>query len=131
MTHKVDVVGAAILRDGTIFAARRGSGKAQAGLWEFPGGKIEPGETPEAALKRELKEELRIDARVTDHICTSIHAYETVNIRLAVYFCELHDGEPVLTEHADSGWFPIAELHHLEWAPADIEAVERIQEIFS
>ena len=131
MTRTVDVVGAAILHDGTIFAAQRGSGKAQAGLWEFPGGKIEPGETPEAALKRELKEELCIDTRVIDHICTTTHSYDSVTIRLAVYFCELHVGEPVLTEHADSGWFPIAELHHLEWAPADNEAVERIQEIFT
>lgn len=68
MPKQIDVVGAVFLRDGTVFAARRGPGKAMAGMWEFPGGKIESCESPEHALARELREELLIDAQVGDHL---------------------------------------------------------------
>lgn len=130
MNQPVDVVGAVFIRDGAVFAAQRGALKAQPGLWEFPGGKIEPGERPEMALARELREELLIDATVTDHICTSVYDYGNIVIRLATYRCEIRSGTPQLTEHAAVRWVPIEQLHTLDWAPADIEAVQKIQEVY-
>lgn len=99
-----------------------------AGMWEFPGGKIEPGETPEQALSRELYEELKIDARVGSHITTTRYEYDFGVVNLSTYFCELVAGTPTLTEHAEADWFPLSNLHELQWAPADIPAVELIQE---
>ena len=127
MPKLIDVTGAVILRNGTVFAARRGEGKALAGKWEFPGGKIEPGETPEASLARELKEELLIDATVGNHITTAEYEYGFGVVRLSTFYCSLPaDAEPTLTEHAESRWVPIAELESLDWAPADIPAVQII-----
>ena len=127
MSAPIPVTGAVIIRDGTVFAAQRGPGKALAGKWEFPGGKIEPGETPEVSLARELKEELLIDATVGPHITTTEHTYGFGTIRLSTFRCALTgDQEPTLTEHADSRWVPIDELASLDWAPADVPAVDLI-----
>jgi len=129
MSKLIDVTGAVIIRDGAVFAAQRGPGKALAGMWEFPGGKIEPGETPEESLARELKEELLVDAIVGDHVTTTEYEYDFGTVRLSTYLCVLSpDAEPTLTEHADSRWIPLAELQELEWAPADIPAVNLIAE---
>ena len=129
MPKLIDVTGAVIVRDGAVFAARRSEGKALAGLWEFPGGKIESGETPEQALARELKEELLVDATVGDHITTTEYEYDFGIVRLSTFYCSLPaDTEPTLTEHAESRWVPLADLNELEWAPADIPAVELIAE---
>lgn len=127
MTKVIDVVGAVFVREGHVFAARRGPGKAMAGMWEFPGGKIEPGETPEDALARELREELKIDARVGDHLTTTRHEYDFGVVNLATYYCELLAGSPTLTEHSETRWVPVNELRSLDWAPADIPAVELLQ----
>ncbi|MDN8594834.1 MULTISPECIES: (deoxy)nucleoside triphosphate pyrophosphohydrolase [unclassified Corynebacterium] len=127
MSKLIDVTGAVIIRDGAVFAAQRGPGKALAGKWEFPGGKIEPGETPEQSLARELKEELLVDAAVHDHITTTEYTYDFGTVRLSTFHCTLAPGtEPTLTEHADSRWVPLTELTDLDWAPADIPAVELI-----
>ena len=127
MPKLIDVTGAVILRNGTVFAARRGEGKALAGKWEFPGGKIEAGETPEASLARELKEELLVDATVGNHITITEYEYDFGIVRLSTFYCSLPaDAEPTLTEHAESRWVPIAELGSLDWAPADIPAVQII-----
>ena len=123
----IEVTGAVIIRNGTVFAAQRGPGKALAGKWEFPGGNIEPGETPEESLARELKEELLIDATVGPHITTTNHKYDFGTVRLSTFHCTLTgDQEPTLTEHAEPRWVPIDELDSLDWAPADIPAVEII-----
>ncbi|MCQ4621880.1 (deoxy)nucleoside triphosphate pyrophosphohydrolase [Corynebacterium sp. CCUG 70398] len=123
----IEVTGAVIIRNGTVFAAQRGPGKALAGKWEFPGGKIEPGETPEESLARELKEEWLIDATVGPHITTTNHKYDFGTVRLSTFQCALTgDQEPTLTEHAESRWVPIDELDSLDWAPADVPAVEMI-----
>ena len=127
MPKLIDVTGAVILRNGAVFAARRGEGKALAGKWEFPGGKIEAGETPEESLARELKEELLVDATVGDHITTTEYEYDFGIVRLSTFYCSLPaDTEPTLTEHAESRWVPIEKLNSLDWAPADIPAVELI-----
>lgn len=126
MKKRINVTGA-VFTDGTkVLAARRGPGKALAGYWEFPGGKIESGETPEESLARELQEELLIDASVGEHITTTEHEYEFGIVILSTYFCTVLSGEPKLTEHEEIRWVPAKDLHSLEWAPADIPAVELI-----
>lgn len=128
MSKRIDVVGAVIVKNGKVLAVQRGPDKALPGMWEFPGGKIEPAETPEEALSRELSEELLCDAEVGEFITTTAYDYPFGTVVLSTYFCELGALEPRLTEHADLLWMDPAELHSLDWAPADIPAVELIQE---
>lgn len=124
MPKQIEVVGAVFIRDGRVFAARRGPSKAMPGKWEFPGGKVETGETPREALVRELNEELLIDARVVAHVTTTPYEYEFGVINLSTYLCELVSGEPKLTEHSDGRWVPFEDLRDLDWAPADLPAVD-------
>lgn len=124
---QVNVVGAVIVKDGEILCAQRGEGGSLAGMWEFPGGKIELGETPQDALQREIDEELLIEVRVGDHVETTAHEYDFGIVTLTTYYCELVSGTPSLTEHAAVRWLIPSELHLLDWAPADIPAVEKIQ----
>lgn len=125
MKHHI-VVGAVIERDGLVLCARRGPNGTLPGLWEFPGGKIEPGETPQQALAREIDEELRCRIEVADEVTTTTHDYSFARITLTTYWCTLADGDPTATEHEELAWVPTASLASLEWAPADIPAVELI-----
>lgn len=120
----IEVVGAVLLRDGEILAAKRSETMSLPGYWEFPGGKIEPGETPQEALERELSEELLVQAEVGAKVTTTDHDYPFGVVRLTTFLAELKLGEPRLTEHAEIRWVPIAELMTLDWAPADIPTVE-------
>lgn len=131
MTKRIHVVGAVVLHNERILAVQRGLGKALPGMWEFPGGKIEQDETPQDALTRELREELLCHVSVGDHITTTAHDYSFGTVVLSTYFCELVGSEPQLTEHADLLWLPPSELDSLDWAPADIPAVELIMELLS
>ena len=124
MTKEIVVVGAIIERDGLILCARRGAGGSLAGMWEFPGGKIEPGETARAALEREIREELRCDVKVGDEVTTTRHEYDFGIVTLTTFRCLLVEGVPQLTEHAEIRWLAPTQLPTLEWAPADIPAVE-------
>ncbi|GAB3692815.1 (deoxy)nucleoside triphosphate pyrophosphohydrolase [Corynebacterium nasicanis] len=128
MSQHIDVVGAVIVRNGHVFAVQRGPGKALPGMWEFPGGKIEEEESPQNALIRELQEELLCDVAVGDFITTTAHEYSFGTVVLSTYFCQLVAGEPRLTEHAALRWLRPEELGTLDWAPADIPAVEIIVE---
>ena len=101
-----------------------------AGFWEFPGGKIEPGESPQAALARELKEELRIEAEVGEFVVTTRHDTGDVVVELSTYICELVSGTPILTEHEEVRWVAANKLSDLTWAPADIPTVELLAERF-
>lgn len=130
MVKTIEVVGAVIIQDGRIFAAKRGKGKSMAGFWEFPGGKIEPGESPQAALARELKEELRIEAEVGEFVVTTRHDTGDVVVELSTYVCELVSGTPILTEHEEVRWVAANKLSYLTWAPADIPTVELLAERF-
>ena len=128
MSKILRVVGAIIVKDGMVLTVQRGPGKALPGKWEFPGGKIEPNESPEHALARELSEELLCDATVGDFVTTTEFEYSFGTVVLSTYFCELGSAPPQLTEHSDMLWLPPEDLHSLDWAPADIPAVELIQE---
>lgn len=124
---QINVVGAVILRDGQVLCAQRGHGSALGGLWEFPGGKIESGESPREALEREIVEELHCQVEVGAEITTTAHEYDFGIVRLTTFYCELVMGEPRLTEHADVLWLEPEKLEILTWAPADIPAVEIIK----
>lgn len=128
---QINVVGAVILRDGLILCAQRGTGGSLADLWEFPGGKIEPGETPREALAREIREELLCAITVGVEVTTTTYEYPFGWVTLTTFYGELTAGEPVLTEHQNVKWLPPEALNDLEWAPADIPAVHLIQEHFA
>ena len=127
LSKRIKVVGAVFVRDGKILACKRGNSMSLAGYWEFPGGKIEPDESPEQALRRELVEELRCNAKVGEHLETTEYEYEFGTVVLSTYFCSFQGTEPVLTEHAEMRWLAADELKTVNWAPADIPAVQRLE----
>jgi 8-oxo-dGTP diphosphatase len=124
---QINVVGAVIRRDDAILCAQRGLGGSLPGMWEFPGGKIEPGESPQDALRREIVEELQCQVVVGEPVTTTSHEYDFGTVNLTTFYCELVNGTPVLSEHEAVRWLHPSDLHTLEWAPADIPAVELIE----
>lgn len=126
MKKQINVVGAVLVKDGLVLVAQRGKEMSLAGMWEFPGGKIEAKETPQQALARERREELHIDAEVGTEVESTTYEYDFGIVTLTTFYCTLLEGEPVLTEHAEVRWMEPAQLLTLEWAPADIPAVEKI-----
>ena len=92
--------------------------------WEFPGGKIDKGESPEECLKRELLEELGIQVSVDRVLSTSTHSYPTFTVTLHPFVCSIDSGDIVLHEHAAITWLPPEKLHTLDWADADIPVIE-------
>lgn len=120
----IEVVGAVIVKDGKILCAQRGEHGKLPMMWEFPGGKVEPTETPKQALEREIHEELRCVVEVGQEITTTVHEYDFARISLTTFLCTLVDGSPRLTEHASVIWLDPARLSTLKWAPADVPAVE-------
>ena len=123
----IDVVGA-VVRDGDrVLMAQRPEGKAQAGLWEFPGGKVEPGETPEQALARECREELLLDIEAPRVITSVIHRYPTMTIRLILVECRARPGSvPVPQEGQAVGWYRAADMESLPLCPADRELLPHV-----
>ena len=124
---QINVVGAVIVRDGQILCAQRGPKGSLGGMWEFPGGKIEAGETPREALIREIDEELHCEVTVGDEVTTTSYEYDFGIVTLTTFWCQLVSGTPTLTEHAEVRWLSPAEMDQLAWAPADVPAVEIIQ----
>jgi 8-oxo-dGTP diphosphatase len=123
---RIEVVGAVIVRDNLILCAKRGPAAKLAGMWEFPGGKIEVGETPQDALVREIAEELDCTISVGEYINTAEYEYDFGVVVLATYYCELTAGSPLPSEHEAIAWLPPHQLDSLDWAPADIPAVRHI-----
>lgn len=128
MKKHIHVVGAVIVEDGKILCAQRGATKTLAYKWEFPGGKIEEDETPQAALKREIDEEMDCIIEIGEAIETTVYEYDFGFVHLTTFYCHLISGKPTLTEHVAISWLSPHELMSLDWAPADIPAVEKIQE---
>ena len=126
--RQVDVVGAVIQNEaGEVLCARRAPGAAQGGLWEFPGGKIEPGERPEEALRREIREELGCDIAVGEPVAEATHRYPEIVVRLTTFRARLVAGRPASREHAELRWVPASDLDRLDWAPADLPTVARLR----
>lgn len=111
-----------------IFATQRGYGDFKGG-WEFPGGKIEPGETPEEALMREIREELDTEISVGNLLETVEYDYPSFHLSMKCYWCSVVSGDLVLKEHAAARWLSKEELFDVKWLPADIELIRKIQEI--
>ncbi|HWJ10677.1 MAG TPA: (deoxy)nucleoside triphosphate pyrophosphohydrolase [Nocardioides sp.] len=124
--HEIEVVGAVIVRDGRVLCAQRGPGGSLAGRWEFPGGKVEEGESGRLALEREIDEELRCVVEVGDEIATTRYDDGRVVVVLTTFWCHIVSGTPQLTEHTDLRWVPPDELGGLGWAPADVPAVDLV-----
>lgn len=120
--RKIEVVAAIIQRDGAYFATQHGYGEFE-GMWEFPGGKIEPGERPEAALQREIQEELGIDITINRLLCTTDYDYPSFHLTMHCYLCEIKSGEIELREHKSAQWLTAETLDSVEWLPADKEIV--------
>jgi len=126
----VRVVGAIIRRDNTVFAARRNPERSAGGLWEFPGGKIEPDETPEQALRRELLEELSIDVSVGALVDRSVSEISGLVIELSCYATTLRGPDPTSsTDHDALHWVDLDRLHTLGWAPGDVPIIERLPKL--
>ncbi|MBP5688867.1 MAG: 8-oxo-dGTP diphosphatase MutT [Muribaculaceae bacterium] len=123
---RIEVV-AAIIRDdeGRIFATQRGYGAMKDG-WEFPGGKMEEGETPEQALKREISEELAAEIAVDDFLCTVEWDYTDFHLTMHCYWCRVESGELTLKEHEAARWLTIDQIDSVDWLPADKEVVGKI-----
>ena len=122
----VRVVASAIRKDNKIFATQRGYGEFKDG-WEFPGGKIEEGETPEQALTREIKEELDTEIQVGKLIDTIEYDYPKFHLSMDCFWCEIMQGGLELKEHEAARWLSKEELYSVDWLPADVGVVEKIK----
>ncbi len=109
-----------------IFATQRGYGEFKGG-WEFPGGKIEAGETPQEALKREIKEELDTEISVGEFIDTIEYDYPTFHLSMDCFWCQIVSGDLVLKEHEAAKWLTKEKLNSVDWLPADITLIEKIR----
>lgn len=126
MKKKIQVVAAVIEKDHEVLIARRAQGRALAGYWEFPGGKIEDGELPERALERELWEELSLHTQTGARIGVSLFTDEQTDIELIAYWSSLISGTPVLKVHTETKWISPHALHRVQLAPADIALISWI-----
>ena len=123
--NKIEVVAAIIQRDGAYFATQRGYGEFE-GMWEFPGGKIEEGETAEFALKREIQEELGINITIDKFLCTTEYDYPSFHLIMHCYLCNVKSGEIELREHKSARWLTTELLDSVEWLPADKDVIEKL-----
>ena len=123
----IRVVAAVIRKGNRIFATQRGYGEFKDG-WEFPGGKIEPGETPQEALVREIREELETEIRVGDLIDTIEYNYPTFHLSMDCFWCEIVEGSLELKEHEAAKWLDRESLYTVDWLPADVGLVEKIRQ---
>ena len=124
----IDVTAAILIENGRVLIARRRPGASQVSRWEFPGGKVRPGESPAQCLEREIREELGIRVAVGEFFGESIHAYADRTIRLLAYRVRRAEGgEMSLNDHAELAWVAIADLGQYRFCPADIPFTEKLQ----
>ena len=124
----IRVVAAIIRKENCVFATQRGYGNYK-DWWEFPGGKVEPGETPEEALVREIKEELASDILVEKYLTTVEHDYPEFHLSMDCFWAEVTGGQLVLKEAEAARWLGKNELDSVKWLPADLELVEKIRNL--
>ncbi len=121
----INVVAAVIIKEGKVFATQRGYGEFKDG-WEFPGGKVEAGESPEEALCREIREELEVEVNVGDLIDTIEYDYPAFHLSMKCYACTIAGGSPHLLEHEAARWLSADQLGSVAWLPADITLIPKI-----
>ena len=126
----IEVVAAIIVRDCRIFATQRGYGEWK-DWWEFPGGKIEPGESTEDALKREIREELATEIEVDELLTTVEYDYPKFHLTMHCYLCTIISGDLSLLEHEDARWLALDELDCVKWLPADKDVIEKLSTTFA
>ena len=124
----VNVVAAIIKDQDKIFSTKRGYGEF-INMWEFPGGKIEKGETKEEALIREIKEELEVSISVDSFLTTVEYDYPNFHLTMHCYLCTILDGTINLVEHSDAKWLDLKHIDTVNWLPADIAVVDKLKEI--
>ena len=122
----IEVVAAIIVKDDKIYATQRGYGPYK-DKWEFPGGKIERGETREHALEREIKEELDTEIEVGDYLCTVEYDYQEFYLTMHCFLCDVISGKLTLLEHEDAKWLERDGLWSVDWLPADVEVVKVLE----
>lgn len=123
--NTINVVAAVIMKEGKVFATQRGYGEFKDG-WEFPGGKVEAGESPEEALRREIREELEVEVNVGDLIDTIEYDYPAFHLSMKCYACTIAGGSPHLLEHEAARWLSADQLDSVAWLPADITLIPKI-----
>ena len=123
----IRVAAAIMIEQGKVFATQRGYGEFKDG-WEFPGGKIEEGETPENALIREIREELDTEISVGEKITCVEYDYPKFHLSMDCFWAEIVSGDLVLKEHEAAKWLSREELDSVDWLPADLELIEKIKE---
>jgi len=123
----VEVVAAIIERDGQVFATQRGYGDLEGG-WEFPGGKVEDGETPEEALVREIREELDAHIVIEREVVRAQHDYPTFHLDMRCFLCHPAEGGYTLLEHHAARWLDAGTIDDVAWLPADVKVVDAIRE---
>ncbi|MAY79289.1 MAG: 8-oxo-dGTP diphosphatase MutT [Deltaproteobacteria bacterium] len=122
----VRVVAGVVMEEGRVMVTRRGPHVRLAGLWEFPGGKVEDGEDDHTALARELWEELQIRVEVGECVGENIHTEERGPFCLVAYRATIMEGRPVLSDHDEIAWITPDKLSQLDWAPADIPLLKKL-----
>ena len=123
---QVEVVAAVIRREGRFLATQRGYGEWK-GWWEFPGGKTEAGESPEQALRREIREELSAEISVDRFLCTVDYDYPAIHLTMHCYLCSLLSDTLVLNEHQAARWLTVADLDSVHWLPADNSIILKLK----
>ena len=125
---KIEVVAAILRKDDRIFATEKGYGEFK-GYWEFPGGKVEIGESLEEALKREIREELQVEIQIEEKCTVLDYDYPKFHLTMHCYFCSVVSGEIKLVEATDGKWLEKDELNTVNWLPADISLIEELKKL--
>lgn len=122
----INVVAAILIHEKKVFATQRNYGEFKGG-WEFPGGKIEPGEAPQAALRREMKEELALEISVGELIDTIEYDYPNFHLSMQCYLCKIQAGKAILSVHDEIKWLDEENLYSVDWLPADVSLLPKIK----